>query len=134
MERKLRRCSVCGNEYRFCNRCPEDKDKPNWYFAFCSENCKNIYDITSKFENGQISEFEAKEQLEKSDLSKLSDFGTSYKASVDRIMKAVSIPIDRQNVDKAISENTETTENNYIINEEFNIKKPRNRKGKNNVE
>ena len=135
MERKLRRCSVCGSEYRFCNRCPEDKDKPNWYFAFCSSNCKDIYDITSKFESGQIIEHEAKTQLEKLDLSKLSNFGTSYKSSISKIMKASSISTAKKEVNIATIENTEIAENNNDVNdEEKSIKKPRSKKGKNNVE
>lgn len=134
MERKLRRCSVCGNEYRFCNRCPEDKDKPNWYFAFCSSNCKDIYDITSKFENGQIINSEAKTQLEKLDLSKLDNFGTSYKSSINKIMKVSPISIDKKDINKTIIETEIEENNNDVIDEEKGIKKSRTKKGKNNVE
>lgn len=134
MERKLRRCSVCGSEYRFCNRCPEDKDKPNWYFAFCSSNCKDIYDITSKFENGQIINSEAKTQLEKLDLSKLDNFGTSYKSSINKIMKVSPISIDKKDINKTIIETEIEENNNDVIDEEKGIKKSRTKKGKNNVE
>ena len=54
MERKIRRCVVCGSEYKFCPRCNEDADKPLWYFTFCAEQCKNIYNITSGYEDGKI--------------------------------------------------------------------------------
>lgn len=85
MERKLRMCSTCRSEYRFCPRCNEDKDKPNWYFAFCSENCKDIYDITSNYSWGNISEKEAKEKLSKLNLSKINNFGESYQNTIAKI-------------------------------------------------
>lgn len=85
MERKIRRCVVCGSEYKFCPRCNEDADKPLWYFTFCAEQCKNIYNITSGYEDGKITANVAKTKLDELDLSKLDKFGTSYKASIEKI-------------------------------------------------
>ena len=50
---------------------PKDKDKPLWYFTFCSQNCHDIYEITSSFENGNINADEAKLRLNNLNLSKL---------------------------------------------------------------
>ena len=62
----LRTCCVCHKEYSFCPVCnPEDRFKPTWHFAYCSENCKDIYNITSSFENGRLSDIDAKAKLEK---------------------------------------------------------------------
>lgn len=85
MSSKDRKCSVCGQEYSYCPRCQEDENKPYWYFCFCSENCKNIYDITSSFEDGRINGVVAKEELKKLDLSKSKCFGESYKNSIKKI-------------------------------------------------
>ena len=85
----LRMCCVCHKEYSFCPVCnPEDRLKPTWHFAYCSENCKDIYNITSSFENGRLSDIDAKAKLEKLDLSKKDNFGESYQKSIDSIMKA----------------------------------------------
>ena len=59
----LRMCCVCHKEYPFCLCNPEDRLKPTWYFAYCSENCKDIYNITSSFENGRLSDIDAKAKL-----------------------------------------------------------------------
>lgn len=126
MERTLRTCAVCRTSYPFCPKCNEDKDKPLFYFTFCSENCKNIYDVTSKFESGQISDVDAKEKLSKLDLSKSEDFGTSYKASIKKIN---SIVIATEEITDVEDEATETKEE--TIEEEKSIKKPRSRKAKN---
>ena len=91
MERKLRKCVVCGNAYKFCPRCNEDVDKPLWYFTFCSEQCKNIYDITSSYEDGRITANDAKDKLDKLELSKTDNFGASYKASITKINSVTTI-------------------------------------------
>lgn len=85
MSNKMRTCSVCRNSYSYCPHCGEDKLKPTWYFSFCGENCKDIYDVTAKYENGQIDANGAKAKLDKLDLSKLDKFGASYKASIEKI-------------------------------------------------
>ena len=137
MERKLRTCAVCLNHYKFCNKCREDADKPLWYFTFCSINCHDIYDITSKFEDGRIDAKKAKAQLDKLDLSKLDNFGESYKKSINKIINSASVHVEVE-TDK-IADVTGTTddtviENNTDIVEEKELKKPRNKKAKNDVE
>ena len=84
-------CATCHCSYNFCPKCNKDKDKPLWYFTFCSQNCHDIYETTSSFENGKINADEAKLKLNNLNLSKLDNFGESYKKSIDKIMSSVSI-------------------------------------------
>lgn len=93
----LRMCCVCHKEYPFCLCNPEDRLKPTWHFAYCSENCKDIYNITSSFENGRLSDIDAKAKLEKLDLSRKEYFGESYKNSIASIMKAKAQVIKKEN-------------------------------------
>ena len=94
----LRMCCVCHKEYSFCPVCnPEDRLKPTWHFAYCSENCKDIYNITSSFENGRLSDIDAKAKLEKLDLNEKDNFGESYKNSIASIMKAKAQVIKKEN-------------------------------------
>lgn len=155
MESKLRRCACCGTEYKFCPKCNEDKDKPMFYFTFCSENCKEIYMVTSQYENGQISSNDAKTQLDKLDLSKLDKFGISYKNSIGNIMSYVGVGItpiivekngenivenqEEVKVDEPVEEsvlkdvlkNIEQVDNYIITEEEKSIKKPKTRRVRN---
>lgn len=87
-ERKTRTCAVCRNQYQFCPVCNEDAEKPTWYFTFCSDNCHNLYKVMADFENELISDIEAKERLNKLDLSKRDNFGESYQKSFKKIMKS----------------------------------------------
>lgn len=94
----LRICCVCHKEYSFCPVCnPEDRLKPTWHFAYCSQNCKDIYNITSSFENGRLSDIDAKAKLEKLDLNEKDNFGESYQKSIDSIMKAKTQVIKKEN-------------------------------------
>lgn len=87
-KKDLRTCCVCRQKFSFCPVCnSEDMNKPLWHFAYCSENCKDIYEITSAFEDGRMADIEAKEKLEKLDLSRQAYFGESYKKSITSIMK-----------------------------------------------
>ena len=113
MERKIRRCVVCGSEYKFCPRCNEDADKPLWYFTFCAEQCKNIYNITSGYEDGKITANVAKTKLDKLDLSKLDKFGTSYKASIEKIN---STAVKEVIVDEAVETIIETKDGENVEN------------------
>lgn len=97
MGNKERICSVCKRTYKYCPACKEDAKKPTWLFAFCSENCRNIYNITSDFENNQITDIEAKAKLEKLDLSRKEYFGESYKNSIASIMQAKAQAIKKEN-------------------------------------
>ena len=140
MERKIRRCVVCGSEYKFCPRCNEDADKPLWYFTFCAEQCKNIYNITSGYEDGKITANVAKTKLDELDLSKLDKFGTSYKASIEKINstavkevivdEAVETIIETKNGENV--ENIEETAITEAVEEEKVIKKSK--RAKKNVD
>ena len=57
-------CATCRSNYDFCPKCNRDKDKPLWYFTFCSQNCHDIYEITSSFENGKIDADEIKKGVD----------------------------------------------------------------------
>lgn len=109
MSEKTRICAVCGNQYEYCPHCNRDKDKPTWMFCFHDQNCHDIYDVTSKYEDGQISANEAKELLSKLDLSKKDNFGTSYKNAISKIMsEADTVKVDETEPEKKIVKKTST--------------------------
>lgn len=117
-ERKTRLCSVCRSEYKYCNQCKEDEKKPTWYFTFCSENCHDLYKIMSDFENGYISDIEAKEQLKDLDLSKQEQFGTSYKKSLKKIMSAKMKNVKKYDEPKVMVSEKVTDIVTHVNNEE----------------
>lgn len=137
-------CATCRCSYNFCPKCNKDKDKPLWYFTFCSQNCHDIYETTSSFENGKIDADEAKLKLDNLNLSKLDNFGESYKKSINKIINSASI---KENVitEDVVVEETEINaveqvgekENNDIteeVVEEKVFRKSKNKRAKLDVE
>lgn len=103
-------CAVCYKPYEYCPVCGKDKDKPTWMFTFCSENCHDIYLITSSYANHKLTANKAKNRLDKLDLSGLDNFGGSYQNVIADINKnVVSDKIEENPTQDSIS--IDTTDN-----------------------
>lgn len=103
-------CAVCHNPYSYCPVCNKDKDKPTWMFTFCSQNCHDIYEITSKFEDKRIKANEAKSKLDKLDLSRISNFGESYQTVISVInknTKSTSVKVEKTDAEVAENKNND---------------------------
>lgn len=97
-KRDIRTCVLCKQNYSYCPVCnPKDRLKPTWYFCYCSDNCHDIDGIASAYEDGRITDTEAKAKLEKLDLSRKEYFGESYKNSIASIMKTKPQVIKKEN-------------------------------------
>lgn len=141
MANNLRTCATCRGKYSFCPKCQADKNKELWHFTFCSSNCMNIYGVTSKYENGQISASDAKNKLNKLDLSNIENFGTSYKTSIAKINEVTNAVDVAEVKEDVVEESTivdivdavkESIEVSETVEEEKVIKKSR--RTKKNVE
>lgn len=89
-------CAVCHDEYSYCPNCKEHEDKPTWMFVFCSENCHDIYEVTSSYNEKEITEKEAKNKLDKLDLTKLNNFGESYKNTISKINEVTKVTKEKK--------------------------------------
>lgn len=74
MGRKTRECYLCGETYKYCPTCSQDRMKPSWMAEFHSEDCKSIFDICTRYNMGMMSKAEAQEALSKCDLSNKANF------------------------------------------------------------
>ena len=74
MGRKTRECYLCGKIYQYCPTCSQDRMKPSWMAEFHEENCKNIFDICTKFNLGMITKKEAQQALSVCNLSDKANF------------------------------------------------------------
>ena len=74
MSRRNRECYLCGETYKYCPTCSQDKIKPTWMTEFHDENCKNIFDVCTRFNMNLISKTEAQDALNKCDLSNKENF------------------------------------------------------------
>lgn len=68
-----RNCTVCGDHYLYC-RCAEYAHLEPWHDAYCSANCKDLYNITAGWINGWLDKEVELGRLNAADLSKVDRF------------------------------------------------------------
>lgn len=95
-------CILCGKKYSYCSRCSEFDHLPRWMECYCSENCKNIFNILSGYTMKDYTKEEAKSLLEKCDLSYKSDFHHTNQEYINSIMADEITTLDETTVDETI--------------------------------
>lgn len=89
-------CKVCHTAYKYCSGCSDYASYPRWMESFCSDNCRQIFNIYMKNKAGLENVAEAKAELLKCDLSKKGQFEVSLKNGIESIIgnptKAVESP------------------------------------------
>lgn len=106
-----RTCSVCGTHYEYCGVCSQYQHLPRWMDAYCSENCKDLYNITAGWINGWLDKEVELARLNKSDLSKKDQFPKWMRDTIKQ-MKAYVPEVSMDAVEKVLSETEETKEDN----------------------
>lgn len=92
MAKSNRKCVICGSEYYYCSHsCTDSLGKPSWMASFCSDNCRNIYNATAKYNMKKLTAEEAKEILDNCDLSNKENFVSSTKKLIEEIYEAAPI-------------------------------------------
>ena len=61
---KLRTCKICGKQYEYCGHCPSKNLIEPWRNLYCSENCRDSFEIMGQYSVGKMSATEAREKLE----------------------------------------------------------------------
>ena len=87
MARRDRNCYLCGEEYKYCPTCSQDKMKPTWMGEFHAENCKNIFDICTRFNMQMLTKDQAKSELDACDLSNKANFKPFVQRDLENIYK-----------------------------------------------
>lgn len=108
MGRRTRECYLCGESYKYCSTCSQDRTKPAWMALFHNESCKNIFDICTRFNMGMMSKVEAQEALNACDLSNKENFKSYVQRDLEVIFaeepKKRGKRIEIQPIDEAIVE------------------------------
>ena len=87
MARRQRKCYLCGESYKYCPTCSQDKTKPAWMSEFHSESCKDIFDICTRYNMGMITKIEAQDELGTCDLSNKENFKSYVKHDLEVIFE-----------------------------------------------
>lgn len=88
-------CVLCGNKYYYCNSgCKESLNKPSWMGAFCCDNCKMIFDVCSSYNMKKVTVEEARNILDKCDLSEKSHFTPTTQKIINEIIELTNVVED----------------------------------------
>ena len=103
MNTRMRKCIICGKEYEYCGTCSDTSNqKETWRNLYCSENCKQIFEVLSAYAFEHIDAQEAQKKLGALDLSKIDSFKDSFKKQIEEIRNKSSIVTNKEtlSVDK----------------------------------
>lgn len=114
MGRRTRECLLCGTKYNYCPTCSQDKMKPTWMTEFHDENCKNIFDICTRFNMNMMDKEAAQEALRKCDLSNDKNFKSYAQRDIVNIMTEPEAPKPVQT--KAPKTAVKTAKSHEVVN------------------
>lgn len=118
MGKRTRECYLCGKKYSYCPTCSQDRMKPAWMAEFHDENCKNIFDICTRFNMNLISKVEAQKALSTCDLS----FKESFKGYVQKDIKNIFVkdeeskPKKGKRIELGIVDEAVSTKSHEVVN------------------
>ena len=112
MAKRDRKCYLCGENYKYCPTCSQDKMKPAYMAEFHDENCKNIFDICTRFNMTLMSKSEAKDALNACDLSNKANFKSYVQRDLDVIFKEEPIVVELEAEIKEVSKDKAIIETN----------------------
>ena len=82
---KARKCIVCGTEYEYCNKCSSHANMPTWMALYHDDNCRSIMNIATEYIAGNLTQADAKSQLDNCDLTNKKNFKESVVKAVNEI-------------------------------------------------
>lgn len=85
MAKKNKVCLTCNTQYAYCPNC--DRTAPAWMNEFHAENCKNIFDICTRFNMQMLTKEQAKVALATCDLSGKANFKSFVQRDLENIYR-----------------------------------------------
>lgn len=89
MAKTNRTCKVCGLKYYYCPACSATRanPQPKWKINYCSEDCKNIFEIVVEYNCNTINSKEAFERLKDCDTTRFDGFTDDIKRVIEEVTK-----------------------------------------------
>lgn len=138
-----RQCTICSSTYQYCPNCSDFDRLPRWMDAYCSERCKEIYNIVAGYLNhwlepeveaARLSELELDDEY----IGKLSDtmkdaivqlrqINTTNAKAIMSVLKDEAPEVKPAAEEVKNEEPEKATEDNTIVNEDRPLNDNRNK-------
>lgn len=86
-----RTCCVCKKNYHFCPPCGKGDPYQTWRYIYCSEDCRELFNIASDWTAKKLSATEAKIKLDGINVPPLNNLQSSLRKNLDEIYSESSI-------------------------------------------
>lgn len=81
----MRKCVCCGKEYEFCPNCGK-KSQPLWMVSFCSETCKDLFNLVSAYNIGRVGKVAVQTFVTEHNIT-----GTDYSEPIRKVLAQVEV-------------------------------------------
>jgi hypothetical protein len=89
--------------------------KPSWMAEFHSENCKDVFDICTRFNMGLVTKEEAQSLMKKCDLSNKENFRKSVQNTLEVLLKVDDVIVDEEPIVAVLDATIKDIEADEII-------------------
>lgn len=96
-------CLCCGNAYEYCGSCRNGVNLPAWKNLFDNENCKDVFQTVSDYEQKSIDKTKAKKILDSCDLKH------TFKSNIVKLVDEITKEEKREPVIRSSKKKTDTT-------------------------
>lgn len=86
-----RKCIICGKKYKYCIPCGNGSPNETWRYIYCSEDCRQLFNIASDWTANKLSAIEAKIKLDGINIPPLNNLQSSLRKNLDEIYSESSI-------------------------------------------
>lgn len=97
-------CSVCNKYYLYCGNCSDYDHMERWHDAYCSYDCKELYNITAGFLNGWKTPQEEAERLKKINIPERSNLSDWMNDAIDQLEAIGKVDFDSEKKPEAKEE------------------------------
>lgn len=138
-----RQCTICSSTYQYCPNCSDFDRLPRWMDAYCSERCKEIYNIVAGYLNhwlepeveaARLSELELDDEYigklsdtMKDAINQLQQVDTTNAKAIMSALKDESPEVKPAAEEVKNEEPEKATEDNTIVNEDRHLNDNRNK-------
>lgn len=138
-----RQCTICSSTYQYCPNCSDFDRLPRWMDAYCSERCKEIYNIVAGYLNhwlepeveaARLSELELDDEYigklsdtMKDAIAQLRQINTTNAKAIMSVLKDEAPEVKPAAEEVKNEEPEKATEDNTIVNEDRHLNDNRNK-------
>ena len=83
-------CHSCGKEYEYCPNCAAFDSQPKWKANWCSEECKDIWNILVRYNTEKLSAADVKSVLNSYGVVNYSKFSSPISTQLKKILSSES--------------------------------------------